>query len=111
MAFAKVVFHHRGPRLGDPEVRANVVHHFMDIYGAHTAERVRFHILVQQFIGIQFWTVGRLLNQADICWNNQRFRSMPTSLIDLHHDEIVLEVLADVLQEEIHHGRVGRRQD
>jgi hypothetical protein len=25
----------------------------MDIYGAHTAERVCFHILVQQFIGIQ----------------------------------------------------------
>ena len=33
----------------------------MDIYGAHTAERVCFHILVQQFIGIQFWTVGSRL--------------------------------------------------
>ena len=66
MAFAKIVFHHRGPRLGDAEVRANVVHHFMDIYGAHTAERVRFHILVQQFIGIQFWTVGRQKENPDL---------------------------------------------
>jgi hypothetical protein len=38
----------------------------MDIYGAHTAERVRFHILVQQFIGIQFWTVGRQKENLDL---------------------------------------------
>ena len=38
----------------------------MDIYGAHTAERVCFHILVQQFIGIQFWTVGRQKENPDL---------------------------------------------
>ena len=38
----------------------------MDIYGAHTAERVCFHILVQQFIGIQFGTVGRQKENPDL---------------------------------------------
>ncbi len=59
MAFTKVVLHQLGSGLCDPKVRANVVHHFLDVYRTDTAQGVGLHILVQQFIGIQFRTVRR----------------------------------------------------
>ena len=57
MAFAKIVLHQLGPSLSDPKVRTNVVHHFLNVYGTDTAQGVRLHILVQQFIRIQFRAV------------------------------------------------------
>ena len=52
-AVRKIVLHHRGPRLHNPEVRTNVVHHLLDVDGTHTAQRVGLHILVQQLIMTQ----------------------------------------------------------
>src|SRR5438034_11397981 len=66
MASAKIVLHHRGPGLRNPEVRANVVHDLLDVDGTYTAQRVRLHILVQQFIGIQFRTVRRQEENPDL---------------------------------------------
>ena len=44
MAFARIVLHHRGLRLRNPEVRTNVVHHLPDVDGTHTAQRVRHQV-------------------------------------------------------------------
>src|SRR2546429_3705750 len=44
VAFAKIVLHHRGPRLRNPEISTNIVHHFLYVDGTHTAQRVRLHI-------------------------------------------------------------------
>src|SRR5258708_7391636 len=66
VAFAKIVPPHRGPRLRNPEVSTNVVHHLLDVDGTHTAQRVGLHILVQQFIGIQFRTVRRQEENPDL---------------------------------------------
>src|SRR5262245_26716423 len=58
------------------------------------------------FHWIEFWAVGWLWNQADILWYHQRFGPMPARPIHLHHDEILLESLADMLQEQLHHRGV-----
>ncbi len=73
-------------------------------------------ILLAQFFpqmlnGVHFWAVGRLLDQANIAWDDQLSGAMPPSLIDLHHDEIVSESLAEVLQEEIHRRRISGKQN
>lgn len=52
---------------------------------------------------IQFRTVSRLRDQANILRNDEIFGAMPTCLINLHHDEVLGEDLADLLQEEAHH--------
>jgi hypothetical protein len=67
MAFAKIVLHQLGPSLSSPKVRTKVVHHFLNVYGTNTAQRVRLHILVQQFVWIQFWTVGWQAENPDLC--------------------------------------------
>src|SRR5260370_32359636 len=60
---------------------------------------------------IEFGTVGRLKDQANIISNGQIFRVMPACLINLHDDEILREGLAHLLQEEIHHGSGSLRQN
>ena len=55
--------------------------------------------------------VSRLLDQMDVCRNDQLFRVMQTGLICLHDDEIVSERLAHMLQKQIHRSRVGSWQD
>src|SRR5258708_8738566 len=61
--------------------------------------------------GVDFWAVGGLLDQANVAWDDQLSGAMPPSLIDLHHDEVVSESLAEMLQEEIHRRRVSSRQN
>src|SRR6266704_3440725 len=61
--------------------------------------------------GVDFWAVGGLLDQANVAWDDQLSGAMPPSLIDLHHDEVVSESLAEMLQEEIHRRRVSGRQN
>src|SRR2546430_572323 len=61
--------------------------------------------------GVDFWAVGGLLDQANVAWDDQFSGAMPPSLIDLHHDEVVSESLAEMLQEEIHRRRVSGRQN
>ncbi len=56
---------------------------------------------------IEFWTVGRLRDEADILRNDQVLGTVPACLIDLHDDEVLRESLADLFQEEIHHGGRG----
>ncbi len=65
----------------------------------------------QMLNGVDFWAVGGLLDQANVAWDDQLSGAMPPSLIDLHHNEIVSESLAEVLQEEIHRHRVSGRQN
>lgn len=65
----------------------------------------------QMLNGVDFWAVGGLLDQANVAWDDQLSGAMPPGLIDLHHDEIVRESLAEVLQEETHRRRVRGRQN
>ena len=67
VAFAKIVLHQLGPSLRDPKIRANVVHHFMDVHGTNTTQGVRLHILVQQFIRVQLRAVGGQKENSDLC--------------------------------------------
>ena len=41
----------------------------------------------------------------------QATRTTPARLIQLHHDEILIEALAHIGQEEVHHGGIGSKQD
>ena len=66
MSFAKIALHQLRPGLCDPQVRAKVAHHFLDVHGTDTAECVGLHVLVQQFIGIQFRTVRRQAENPDL---------------------------------------------
>jgi len=59
VAFSKVALHQFGPSLRDPKVRANVAHHLLHVYRTDTTQSVGLHILVEQFIRIQFWAVRR----------------------------------------------------
>jgi len=63
------------------------------------------------FHGIDLGTVGRLLDQANIGGDHQLVRVMPACPIDLHDNEVLRESLAHLLQEESHHGGIGRRPD
>src|SRR6266853_796958 len=54
------------PSLSDPKVRTKVVHHFLNVYGTDTAQRIRLHILVQQFIRIQFRAVRWQAENSDL---------------------------------------------
>src|SRR5260370_4039176 len=63
------------------------------------------------FHGIDFGTVGRLLDQANIGGDHQLVRMMPACPIDLHDHEVLREGLAHMLQEEIHHCAPGRKKD
>ena len=65
----------------------------------------------QMFNWIQLGAVSRLLDQMDVCRNDQLFRVMQTGLICLHDDEIVSERLAHMLQKQIQRSRVGSWQD
>jgi len=80
--------------------------------GIHAVVKI---LLAQFFLhmlnGVDFWAVGGLLDQANVAWDDQLSGAMPPSLIDLHHDEVVNESLAEMLQEEIHRRRVSGRQN
>src|SRR6266481_524689 len=67
VAFTKIVLHHRGPRLRDPKVRTNVVHHFLYVNGTDAAECVALHILFQQFIRVQLRAVRGQKENSDLC--------------------------------------------
>jgi hypothetical protein len=74
----------------------------MDIYGAHTAERVRFYILVQQFIGIQFWTVGRQKENPDLLTVRGQPTTHQTRLVyrvPIHNEKYLSPGLARQAQE------------
>src|SRR2546425_6864174 len=47
------------------QIGADVAHQLLLVDGADAAERVGFHVLVQQFIGIQFRAVGRKPEELD----------------------------------------------
>ena len=59
MAFAKEVPHQLRLGLRDSKIRADVAHHLPHVHRTDTAQSIGLHILVQQFIRIQFRTVGR----------------------------------------------------
>jgi hypothetical protein len=63
------------------------------------------------FDWIDFWTIGRLKDQADICWDLQVFGPMPARLIDLHDHETVGKVVGHLSQKEIHHLSIGFWED
>src|SRR5437899_13044975 len=65
MTFAKVVLHQLRSALGNAQIGADVAHQLLLVDGADAAERVGFHVLVQQFIGIQFRAVGRKPEELD----------------------------------------------
>src|SRR5882762_11787709 len=93
MTFAKIVLHDRGPRLRNPEVSTNVVHHLLDVDGTHTAQRVRLHILVQQFIGIQFRTVRRQEENPDlltVLGQPTSHRSRLVHRVTIHNEKYLL---------------------
>ncbi len=61
--------------------------------------------------GINLGTVWRLREQADVLGHLESFGLVPSGLIHSHHDTVVHEGLADMLQEEIHHRGISRRQN
>jgi len=84
VAFAKIVLHQLWSSLSDPKVGTNVVHHFLNVYGTDTAQRVRLHILVQQFIRIQFRAVRWQTENPDL----RRMFCQPTT----HRSRLVYRV-------------------
>ena len=60
---------------------------------------------------IEFGTVCWLADQADIVGDIQVFGLVPTGLIHLHDNEIVREGCRNMLQKQVHHGRIGVRKD
>src|SRR5437660_9082525 len=63
------------------------------------------------FHRVDFGTIGWLLDQAHSGGNDQLMSVMPAGPINLHDDEVLGEGLADLLEEEIHHGRRSLRQN
>src|SRR5215469_6935559 len=63
------------------------------------------------FYRIDFWTVSRLLDQANSGGDHQFVGMMPACPIDLHHNEVLRKGPAHMREEERHHGGIGRRQD
>src|SRR5260370_33487347 len=77
--------------------------------GVERRESTVVQVFLAQFIPkvfgrVHLGTVGRLLDQTDVGRDDQVVRAVPGSPIDLHDDEELRERLADMLQEEIHHG-------
>src|SRR5271155_4861663 len=66
MALAKIALHQFGSSLRDAQVGAHVAHQLVRRCRAGATERVGFHILVEQFIGIQFRAVRRQAEDADL---------------------------------------------
>src|SRR5215469_17396128 len=56
---------------------------------------------------IEFGTTGWLKDQSHICWYHQILGTVPSCSIVLHDEKIVGKGVADMLQEQIHHGGVG----
>ena len=48
--------------------------------------------LPEMLDGIDFWTLRRLKERADIFWHAQPFGAMPACLIDLHDKKVVSKV-------------------
>jgi len=59
MLFLKVASDNLRLSLSAPQVRPDLAHHFALVLRALAANRIGLHILVEQFIRIQLWTVSR----------------------------------------------------
>jgi len=61
---------------------------------------------------MQFRTIGGLGDEANILRDLQGMGGVPTSSIDLHHDEVGRQGVGDRLEKEIHHGgvRIGQHE-
>lgn len=97
-----------GLKLLDPVT--DPVYHLIECSQCQIWKLFFTQVLPEVFYRIEFWTVGWLRDQADIVWDDEILGLMPAGSIHLHHDKILGEGLADMLQEELHHGRIGRRQ-
>jgi hypothetical protein len=53
-------------------------------------------VVPQMFDRIQFWTIGWLWYQSDICWNLERIPIMSPSPVNLHDNEIVGEFFGNM---------------
>jgi hypothetical protein len=65
-------------------------------------------VLPHVFNRIEFWTTGRLKDQANVFWHQQVFGPVPSCSIHLHDEKRVSKGLADMRQEEILHRGIGR---
>src|SRR6266568_2200876 len=78
------------------EFFAQFVNHLLQRGTSQIRELLFAQVFPQMFCWIEFGTIGRLKDQADVLRHLQIFGMMPSRLIHLHHDKRVREGLGDM---------------
>jgi hypothetical protein len=90
-----------------PEPCTDAVNHVIKRWKRQVGELFFADVFPDMFHRIEFRTVGWLWDETDILGYGQRFGAMPARAIHLHHDKLLGKGLTDVLEKELHHGRIG----
>ena len=64
MLFLKEILYHLGLTLPSTQVAANTRHHLGPVVRAAFSKAIGLHVLVEQFIGVEFRAVSRQADQA-----------------------------------------------